>query len=216
MVAARTFLKAIMLIALHLRSCCGKQIDIHARRCPVTVATIRAQIRPHVTGIVGVGVGRRNVRGANLRDRCRPGDRLTGRWHHRACIVHDCMAIVLPPCSSCGRCCKMLRLIAAPRVGVVVNPRVTSQLIRAAKALGASGELASVWLLAGMGTDVTSLVFQTVEGTVTERTLVWARQVLANFFGRRTGTLHQGRQESHGGSHCRVSSGLRTGRSRRS
>lgn len=161
-------------------------------------------------------MGRRNVRGANLRDRCRPGDRLAGRRHHRTCIVHDGMAIILPPCSSGRSSCKMLRLIAAPRVGVVVNSRVTSQLIRAAEALGATGELASVRLLTGMGSNVTGLVFQTVEGTVTERTLVWSRQVLANFFGRRTGTLHQGRQESHGGSHCRVSSGLRTGRSRRS
>ena len=161
-------------------------------------------------------MGRRNVRGADLRDRCRPGDRLAGRRHHRTCIVHDGMAIILPPCSSGRSSCKMLRLIAAPRVGVVVNSRVTSQLIRAAEALGATGELASVRLLTGMGSNVTGLVFQTVEGTVTERTLVWSRQVLANFFGRRTGTLHQGRQESHGGSHCRVSSGLRTGRSRRS
>lgn len=41
MVAARTILEAIMLITLHLRSRCGKQVDVHARRCPVTVATIR-------------------------------------------------------------------------------------------------------------------------------------------------------------------------------
>lgn len=88
----------------------------------------------------------------------------------------------------------MLRLVAASRVGIVVDSRVTSQLIGATETLCAPRELASMWLLTSMRSNMTGLVLQTVERAVTEGALVGSREVLAHLFGGRTSTLHQRRQ----------------------
>jgi hypothetical protein len=77
----------------------------------------------------------------------------------------------------------MLTLVAAAGVGVVVNPGVASQLIGAGKLLAASGVLARVRLFARVGTDMASLVLKAVEGLVTERALVRARQLIRVFVG---------------------------------
>jgi len=69
-----------------------------------------------------------------------------------------------------------LILVSPPGVGVVVYPRVSSQLIAAGELLGATGKVASMGLLAGVSANVPGLVFQAVEGLVTERALVGARQ----------------------------------------
>lgn len=71
------------------------------------------------------------------------------------------------------------------------------QLIGATEAFGAAGELAGMRLLAGMGANMASLVFQTMESPITERALVGTREILAHFFGGRT-TLHQGREQANG------------------
>lgn len=59
-----------------------------------------------------------------------------------------------------GRCCRRcdMLLVAASRVGVVVNARVPRQLVRPAEAFRAAWELAGVWLLARVGADVSRLV----------------------------------------------------------
>lgn len=49
---------------------------------------------------------------------------------------------------------------------------MTCQLVRSAESLCTSGELAGVWLLARVSTDVSCLVFESVEGLVAERALV--------------------------------------------
>lgn len=72
----------------------------------------------------------------------------------------------------------LLALVASPRVGVAVYPRVPGQLIRAGELLAAARELAGVRLLAGVGADVSGLVLQTVEGLVAERALVGARELV--------------------------------------
>lgn len=72
----------------------------------------------------------------------------------------------------------VLTLVSATRVGIVVNPRVPSQLVRARKLLAASGVLACMGLLASMSTNVASLVLETMEGLITERTLVGTRQLV--------------------------------------
>jgi hypothetical protein len=66
----------------------------------------------------------------------------------------------------------MLSLVAATRVGVVVNARMASEFVGTAEALSATGELAGMRLLAGVCPNVTSLMFQTVESTVAKRTFV--------------------------------------------
>ena len=86
-----------------------------------------------------------------------------------------------------------MRPVASLRVGVVVYPRVAGQLVGPTEAFRATGELARVRLLTRMCTDVSGLVLQTVESTVTEGALVRARQILADLLGGRTSTLHEGR-----------------------
>lgn len=88
-------------------------------------------------------------------------------------------------------------LVAPTRVGVVVYSRVTSEFVGSAEALGASGELAGVGLLASVGTDVSGLMLEAVEGLVAERTLVRARKI-------RTVVLVLG---LHGMRHCGDSRG---------
>lgn len=66
----------------------------------------------------------------------------------------------------------LLAFVAPSRVGVVVNPRVSSQLVRAGELLAASGELASVRLLSGVSANVSSLMLQAVECLLAERALV--------------------------------------------
>jgi hypothetical protein len=91
----------------------------------------------------------------------------------------------------------MLRLVTASGVGVVVDPGVARQLIGAAEALRASGELACVRLFTRMGADVSGLVFQAVEGTVTEGALVRARKILADFFVGGARSFHERWEEAH-------------------
>lgn len=52
----------------------------------------------------------------------------------------------------------ILCLVSPPRVWVVVNARVTRQLIRATESFGTSWELASMRLLSSMSPDVSRLV----------------------------------------------------------
>lgn len=72
----------------------------------------------------------------------------------------------------------LLALVASPRVRVAVYPRVPGQLVRAGELLAAARELAGMWLLAGVGANVSGLVLQTVEGLVAERALVGARELV--------------------------------------
>ena len=87
----------------------------------------------------------------------------------------------------------MLGLVVSPGVGIVVNPRMTSEFIRAAEALRAARELASMWFLPGMCANVSGLVFQAMEGTVAERALVRTGEILSRFLIRRARTLHNRR-----------------------
>jgi hypothetical protein len=73
---------------------------------------------------------------------------------------------------------------------------MTSQLVGTAESLGAPGKLAGVRLLTGVRANVPSLVLQTVEGPIAKRTLVRARQILANLLVGGARTLHERRQET--------------------
>jgi hypothetical protein len=73
----------------------------------------------------------------------------------------------------------LLVLVTPPRVGVVVNARVSSQLVRSGELLTAPREAAGVGLLSGVSPDVSRLVLQTVEGLIAERTFVRSRQLRA-------------------------------------
>lgn len=73
----------------------------------------------------------------------------------------------------------MLLALASPRIWVVVYPRVSSQFVRARKSLCASRESAGMWLFSSVGSDVASLVLQTVEGFVAERALVRPGKILS-------------------------------------
>ena len=81
----------------------------------------------------------------------------------------------------------LLALVAPSRVGVVVNPRVPSQLIRAGELLAASRELAGVGLLSSVSADVSSLMLQTVKGLLAERALVGSRKLVGVLRGLGSG-----------------------------
>ena len=66
-------------------------------------------------------------------------------------------------------------LVTPSRVWVVVNPRVTSQLVRPAEAFCATWKRASVWLLSRVCSYVPCLVFQSVEALIAQRALVRSR-----------------------------------------
>lgn len=70
-------------------------------------------------------------------------------------------------------------LVSSSRVGVIVYSRVSRQLIGPAESLGAARELAGMWLLAGVGADMTGLVLQAMEGFVAKRALVGSWQIRA-------------------------------------
>lgn len=79
-----------------------------------------------------------------------------------------------------------LALVSPPRVGIVVNTRMSRQLVRAGELLRATGELAGVRLLSGVRSNVPGLVFEAMEGLVAERALVRTREFIAVL--RRLGT----------------------------
>jgi hypothetical protein len=72
----------------------------------------------------------------------------------------------------------LLSLVASPRVGVVVDARMTSEFVGAGEFLGAARELASMRLLASVCANVPGLVLKAVEGLLTEWTLVWSRKLI--------------------------------------
>ena len=136
---------------------------------------------------------RGHVRGAEGRRRGGSRHGLTRRRHHGShggaldgTVLSDVLGDVMP---------HLLRLVAPPRVGVVVNPRVTGQLVGAGEALGAARELAGVRLLAGMGADMPGLVFQAVEGLITQGALVGPGQIRTVLA---VGAADHGRHHAHG------------------
>lgn len=153
----------LVVIVLNLGGCSCKKIDVHPPQALCATPSELSRACAHVTGVVGVGVRRRHVRGSNLRDRGRSSDWLARRGHHGSGIVHE--HIVLASGCGCGDC-EVLSLVATPRVGVVVNSRVTGQLIGAREALRATRELAGMGLFTSMRADMASLVLETVEGAI--------------------------------------------------
>lgn len=77
----------------------------------------------------------------------------------------------------------LLALVASSRVGVVMDSRVASKLVRSGELLAAARKLAGMGLFSGVGSDVSSLVFEAVEGLVTQRALIRARELVRVAFG---------------------------------
>lgn len=77
---------------------------------------------------------------------------------------------------------------------------IPSQFVRARKSLCASRESAGVWLLSSVGSDMASLVLQTVEGLVAERALVRPGKILSGLLCLLRGVLEKRRHEADGGS----------------
>ena len=92
--------------------------------------------------------------------------------------------------------------ISSLRVGIVVYPRVTSQLVGARELLAASGELTGVRLLAGVGSDVPGLVLETVEGLVAHGALVGSGELSRSIGGLATVRDGPVRLQIRGGGHC--------------
>jgi hypothetical protein len=100
-------------------------------------------------------------------------------------------------------------LVAPAGVGVVVDPRMPSEFVGSAEALRASREGTSMRLLASVGADMASLVFQAMEGLLTERTFVRAREISRGPLVVLLGVLKKRRHQAHGSRrHGDVGSGL--------
>ena len=86
-------------------------------------------------------------------------------------------------CECCGSSCcsSILVLVSSSRVWVVVDARVTRQLIRTTETLRAARELTCMRLLTSMRSDVSRLMFKSMECLVAQRTLVRSRQILTSF-----------------------------------
>ena len=74
-------------------------------------------------------------------------------------------------------------LVASTRVGVVVNSRVTGELVGSGELLAAARELAGMRLLTSVSANVSRLVLKTVEGLVAERALVRPRELAGSALG---------------------------------
>lgn len=73
----------------------------------------------------------------------------------------------------------MLCLVTPSRIGIVVYPRVSSELIGTRESLCAARELTGVRLLARVRSNVSGLMLETVEGLIAERTLVRTWEILS-------------------------------------
>lgn len=73
---------------------------------------------------------------------------------------------------------------------------MTGELVGTAEAFRAAWVLAGVWFLTGVGADVSSLVFEAVEGPLAEGALVGAREVLADLLVGGSRAFHEGRQHA--------------------
>jgi hypothetical protein len=99
----------------------------------------------------------------------------------------------------------VLTLVAPARVGVVMYPGVTSQLVWARELLAAAGELAGVRLLSSVRSNMAGLVLQAMEGLVAERTFVWPGQLVRRLRGLSARKRPIGLDDGHGrGSHIGV------------
>lgn len=177
-----------ILLSFDLGSRGGQEIDIHAGGRPVPVS------KQHLGCVSVVGMGRGDVGRGDLGDRGRSGDGLGhGRGHHHRSGRVDERPRTTVRARDRGH---RLRLVSPPRVGIIVNPRVARQLIRATETLGAARELARMGLFAGMGPNVAGLMLEAVKGPVAQRALVGSREIWSNLFRRWPRTLHERWQQA--------------------
>ena len=92
-------------------------------------------------------------------------------------VMYVAIADIVGGCLGGGM--SVLTSVASSGVWVAVYPGVPGELVRSAEALGAAGELADVRLLAGVGSDVSRLVLEAMEGLVAQGTFVGTRQIRA-------------------------------------
>lgn len=126
-----------------------------------------------------VVVGRRYI----WRGHIRAGSRADIPWRrHHLGIEHASSGSVVQALASARE-----HLAAtSPRVWVVMNAKVTCQLIRATEALRTAGKGTGMWLLAGMCPNMTGLMLESVKGLLTDRTFVRSWHITAGQFDAST------------------------------
>ena len=60
----------------------------------------------------------------------------------------------------------MVGLRISSRIRIIVYSRMSRQFVRSTEPFGTPGELADVWLFSGVGSDVSRLMLEPVEGLV--------------------------------------------------
>lgn len=178
-VMSRVVVGGIEILTLNLSSGLGQDRNVSA-----AVVVVNGRVRES-KGSVRVGrrdIGRSQCGGGSRADRL--GSRR--RRHHRLGVHvrrENLMLLVLVLVLLMVLGLVLLALVSSSRVGVVVNPRVSSQLIRAGELLAAARKLAGMRLLSRVSADVSSLVLQAVEGLLAERALVGSRELIGSLRG---------------------------------
>lgn len=145
-----------LVLSCNLRRCGSKDVDVVivmrlSIRTAAVTSNMRAEHRVHVHPIVGrVRIGRRDVGRADFGGGCRLRDNARRRHHHRRCL----MVVHIS-----GRSGDGMDLLAPSRIRIVVNPRMSSKLIRSTKLFTAAGKGAFMRLLAGVSSDMPGLMF---------------------------------------------------------
>lgn len=128
------------------------------------------------------GMGWRDVGRSNGRDRSRARTATDGRRHQYLCLLRVLVGTILKASHSGGGS-DLLSLVVPPGVGIVVNTRMSGQLIRSTEAFTASGKLACMRFLSRVRTDMSRLVLQPVKGAVAQGAFVWSWEILSRLFG---------------------------------
>ena len=131
------------------------------------------------------------------------------RWQHVCDGGLTFWQCTIGKCSGCSSCSSVLILVSSSRVWVVVDARVTRQFIGTTETLRAARELTCMRLLTSMRSDVSRLMFESMECLVAQGTLVRSRQILTTLIliargssgSRSSSTLE--RHATRDGSHVR-------------
>jgi hypothetical protein len=121
------------------------------------------------------GLRWRQVRGANCRGWCRATHGLTRSCHFLGQGVERSTAVAKPSGSDSG---DLLRLPFKSRVGLVVDSRMSSQIVRATEALTTSGKHARMRLFSSVRANMSNSVFKSMKGSIAQIALVRTSMIL--------------------------------------
>lgn len=169
-----------MFVSLYLGSSGGQKVDVH-RVSPIVNAAEGAKVRRKV-GVVTSMHGETMRRGhiGRARGGCRGGSWHAGlvRRRQHLCLGSKVWVGTILKAGEGGGGGDLMGFLIPTGIGIVMDARVSGQLVGAAEALAASRELTGMRLLSGVSTDMPGLMFETVKGSIAKGAFVGTRKVL--------------------------------------